>query len=114
MAPPAIGVIISDITSKDDSNICQLFFDVIEEIFSHPKDEILKCLIYIKDLDIFLLRTFILAELLKLNPPGYEHLKYADENVLRKRYKATCYEDIFLLGISIVEKKRTRTCSKSQ
>ena len=122
MTPRPIGEIISEITSKtENEKICELFLTNIDEIFSHSKDDITNQLIYIKDKDIFDLRESLGAELIKkVDISSYvgiinnnESENSSNTNILRKRYKACkCYEDIYILGISIHEKGPHKDLSK--
>ena len=113
MAPKSVGEIISTLTQSDEAekNVVANFIHSISEIYSHPKDEVNKTLINIKDRDIFLIRERVFLHF--LNSFSEQALKDAniavsDDNpcgALRKRYKAPCcYDDIYYLAMSIIEK----------
>ena len=71
MAPRTIGELIPILTSEShevEVNIAETFMSVIEEIYSHPKDEINNSLVYIKDKDIFTIRERLFIEFLEVTP----------------------------------------------
>ena len=110
MAPKPIGIIISEISSSDNSNkINKLFLDNLSEIFSHPKVDITNHLVHFNAKEVESLREFLLENLcktsveklqLELEAFGKQH--DLESVTLRKRYKETgCHDDIYTLGISI-------------
>ena len=123
MAPRPIATIISTMTAaaeNENKDINELFLFDIDEIFSHPKDDILSHFVYVRDKDIMQIREKLFIECVKkLAIEGNEQAKLSmatlinsndgdDINILnrlRKRYKASCcYEDIFIIGTSYIEK----------
>ena len=115
MAPRTIGELISILTSESH----ETFISVIEEIDSHPKDEIYNSLVYIKDKDIFTIRERLFIEFLEVTPEELLQGRNIYINIaepisnLRKRYKAsTCCDDIYYLAVSILEKKLHKDITK--
>ena len=123
MAPRSIGELISWITSDDveEGDALVKFSKSLEEICSHPKDEINNQLINIKDRDIFRIRDHLYLDFLDIEAIEVSlaiHNIFLDSNNpnsnLRKRYKAaTCFDDIYYLAISIYEKKAHKEISKA-
>ena len=110
MAPRSVSEIISSLTKDGDneSQIVQNFINAANELYTHPRDEINKSLIHIKDKDIFLIRNQLArncSDILGQEKLLAANIKVNAENAsenLRKRYKADkCYEDLFVLALSI-------------
>ena len=100
-------------------NIAEKRISVIEEIYSHPKDEINNSLMYIKDKYIFTIRERLFIEFLEVTPEELLQGRNIYINIaepisnLRKRYKAsTCYDDIYYLAVSILEKNVHKDITK--
>ena len=108
MSPRLLGEIMSEITMKDDSNyVCQKFRDDLKEIMSHPKEEIINHMVHITDKDIFQIREQLFIELAE-SSKSVNIICELDKNNpisnLRKRYKSIpCYEDIYVVSMSIIE-----------
>ena len=115
MSPRAVGVIISTLfqSEEDEKNIVEGFNNVLTELYTHPKDEINKFILKIKDKDIFSIRDSVFLRCVedsvlaqkfteaKINLKEDEPLSN-----LRKRCKADkCYEDLYILAMSLIEKK---------
>ena len=120
MAPRSLEELISneDAVSK--------FMDFMEEIYSHPKDEVNRALANLNDKDVYTIIERLFVKFLEVIPE--ETLKMAKilnpndplatPPSLRKRNKAsTCYEDLSILATSIIEKsphneiKKTLHCT---
>ena len=122
MTPRNPGAIISVLlqTEEDEENIVENFCNVVTELYTHPKDEINKVLMRIKDRDIFTIREGLFLRCCQdqvLSKKFLErklHIKEGEPLTnLRKRYKADkCYEDIFILAISMIEQKLHKDISK--
>ncbi len=130
MAPRPLGVIISEITSvaeNDGKDIYELFLFAIDEIFSKPKDDILKSLVYIKSKDLIQIREKLFLDCVKkLSAEGQKEPLLNIINAgdlsssalpgdllscLRRRYKPN-YEDIYIIGMSFVENKLHKDFAK--
>ena len=112
MAPRSIGTIFSEITAAAENEQCdiyQLFKDNISEIFSHPKDDILSQLVFLKDVDCYMLREKLLVEC--LDKLAANEIAVSDGTgivvsgssgmEIRRRYKINLvYEDIYIIGLS--------------
>ena len=122
MTPRNTGAIISVLlqTEEDVKNIVENFCNVVTELYTHPKEEINKVLMMIKDGDIFTIREGLFLRccqdqvISKKFLEGKIHIKEGEPLAnLRKRYKADkCYEDIFILAISMIEQKLHKDISK--
>ena len=114
------GELISIVSQSDDGvTICRLFHQHMKEIFSHPRQDITVNLVHLGLKNLSILRINLLTsilespqfateeqvEKLKLNvPTNADGIDIA--SLLRKRYKDTyLIEDIYILGMSIVEGK---------
>ena len=113
MTPRPPGVLISTLlqSEEEEVNIVDNFCRIIKELYTHPKDEINKFLIKIKDRDILLIRNTLFVKCTQELSQKFLELEiYISEEEpisnLRKRYKADkCYDDIFILAISLIEGK---------
>ena len=116
MAPRSIGVLISIITSSDDEGkVIKTFIENMDEVFSHPQTDITNNLVHLSDNHANSLRCHLYSRVSKkaisdfkddfLNAGiGAEDFDTLGSR-LCKRYKiAAVYDDIYLLGISLVEK----------
>ena len=81
MAPRSLGEIISELTysDEDEKNIVDNFIKLLEEIYSHPKEEINKMLIQIKDSAIVQIREDVFLRCLDEIPA---------EQVQEKKHKS--------------------------
>ena len=115
MPPRTLEEIIPSLsTTENGKDIPTSFITCLVEIYSHPKEEISKAITgAIDDAEIFLIREKLFQNFLEMVP--IENQKAAklittasDTDFapsLRKRYKAsTCYDDLHILAISIIEK----------
>ena len=109
MAPRSLREIFAN--PADD--VVGNFVRSIEEIYSHPKDEICKALDSIVEKDIVEIRKRLYQEFLRVTPieslKEAKIIKASDPSPvypnLRKRNKSsTCYEDLYILAMSIIEK----------
>ena len=139
MAPRPIDVIISEMTAtaeNESKDIYELFLLDIEEIFSYPKDDILKTLIYINSKDVMQIREKLFLDCIqKLSAEGQKEFllelikNNSDADMssspssplpeadliarLRRRYKAgPSLEDIYVIGMSFVENKLHKDFAK--
>ena len=112
MAPRSIGTIFSEISAAAENEQCdiyQLFKDKIDEIFSHPKDDILSHLVHLTDKDCYMLREKLLVEC--LDKLAANEIAVSDGTgiavsgssgmEIRRRYKINLvYDDIYIIGLS--------------
>ena len=120
MAPRSLRDIVSDLTNEENQ-FDTAFIKNINEIFSHPKDQINQELTSLSDKTIFDLRESLFLEM--IDNFGQETFRSAnvlldDENPLtrnlRKRYKAsTCLEDINIFSLSLCENQLHKDIDKS-
>ena len=121
MAPKTVSEIITTLTQseEDEKQIVSNFVFSVNELYTHPRDEINKSLVHIKDKDIFLIREELARHCSDVL--GQEKLSTANITInpekpsdnLRKRYKADkCYDDLYILAISIKEQKPHKDLSK--
>ena len=121
MAPRNPGVIISTLleTEEEEKNNVENFCNVATELYTHPKDEISKLIIRIKDKDIFSIRESLFLRCYQgLSQKFLENKIHINENEpitsLRKRYKVDkVYDDIFILSMSLIEQKLHKDISKT-
>ena len=110
MAPRSL----QDIFTNLSEDVVGKYILSIEEIYSHPKDDISKALdSCVGERDVAAIRERLYQEFLRVIPveklKEAKIIKASDPSpvypVLRKRNKAsTCYEDLYILAISIIEK----------
>ena len=109
MAPRSLEEMINN--SEEDA--VSKFMDSMEEIYSHPKDEINRALANLNDKDVYTIREKLFVKFLEVIPDDtLKMAKILNPNdplasppSLRKRNKAsTCYEDLSILATSIIEK----------
>ena len=55
MAPRPIGEIISSVTEVEE-DVTKSFLEALKEIYTHPRDQINKHLVYISDAEIYKIR----------------------------------------------------------
>ena len=112
MAPRTLNEIFSYL-QVDSNCFAKRFFDNLEEILSHPKDDILSHLQLIdEDSLIFTLRQYLFASLLDTltveefasNDIILDEEEPTRKNIRRRQKASTCYEDIYSLCVSIAEK----------
>ena len=112
MSVRSVQEIISTLTMSDETenNIIINFMASLNELYSHPRDEISKMLIHIKDKDIFRIREELFLhciDALQIDKFQESNIHINDKNPLsnlRKRYKADkCYDDIYILAMTIIE-----------
>ena len=113
MAPRPVGEIISTLlqSEEEEKKIVVNFCNVVEELYTHPRNDVNNMLIKIKDKDIFSIRDDLFLRCLDiLEAEKFQQSKLYIHNSnplsnLRKRYKVDkCYDDIYIIAISIIEK----------
>ena len=122
MAPRSLEELINN--SGEDA--VSKFMEYMEEIYSHPKDEVNRALANLNDKDVYTIREKLFVKFLEVIPDEtLQTAKILNPNdpsatppSLRKRNKAsTCYEDLSILASSIIEKsphseiKKTLHCT---
>ena len=117
MAPRPIGELFSVITASDvEQTVIKSFTDNLNEIFTHPQKDITNHLVQLSDTHATSLRRSLYDEIVDQAPSVYkddlQKMGFSADvraNNLKgrliKRYKTNIvYEDIYCLGISLVEK----------
>jgi hypothetical protein len=114
MVPRTPGVIISTLleTEELEKNIVNNFASVIKELYTHPRKDLNTELIKIKDEDIFCIREhlfIICVETVGKNAFLQQRIQINNTTPtanLCRRYKASkCYDDIYIIAMTIIEKK---------
>ena len=115
MAPRPIGELISIISSSDEEEkVVNLFIEYMDEVFSHPQKDITNHLVHLSDKHATSLRIALYTMVIKQATSHYKDdlldLGFAVEEFgtlnsrLCRRYNASpVYDDIYALGISLVE-----------
>ena len=120
MSPRPIETIIASLVEKgeNEGSIITSFKDDFKELYTHPREDINNAMNKIKDSDIFLIRDEMFLQCLDAIEPQ----KFLEKNIfinednvnLRKRYKAVkCYDDIYLIAISIIENNLHKDIAKT-
>ena len=113
MAPRLAGQIISELTHTEEAqnNIVQNFISVISELYNNPHDEVNKHLVHIKGADIFKIREALFLHCIenieqhKLQESNFIiNFDNPLENLRRRNKPDRCYDDLYTLAISVIEK----------
>ena len=119
MAPRPMSILMSIVSKSDDSKtINNLFFELLHEIFSHPKKVITDNLIHLTLVQAINLHAFLTQKLLKSPKITREMtslgllLQTIDKDnktiitpprLCRRHKDAPCHEDVYHLGLSLIE-----------